>query len=111
MALLFTLWPLGRAEKIRAGVLFRDEVAPERVWPAPYVIGLTLAAAALLVTFAVLSAEVPLLALSYCGAVAGVFAIFAGLGNLVAWLCAEGCRGRGSRNWRSRSAISGRRAG
>lgn len=86
VALLFTLWPLGRAEQIRAGVLFRDEVAPERVWPATYVIALTLAATALLVTFAVLSAEVPLLALSYCGAVAGVFAIFAALGNLVAWL-------------------------
>ena len=33
VALLFTLWPLGRAEQVRAGVLFRDEVAPERVLP------------------------------------------------------------------------------
>ena len=29
VALLFTLWPLGRAELVRAAVLFRDEVAPE----------------------------------------------------------------------------------
>ncbi len=35
VSLLFTLWPLGRAEQIRAGVLFRDEVAPERVLAAP----------------------------------------------------------------------------
>src|SRR5690606_18188955 len=33
VALLFTLWPLGRAELIKPSVLFRDEVAPERVWP------------------------------------------------------------------------------
>ena len=33
VSLLFTLWPLGRAEQVRAGVLFRDEVAPERVLP------------------------------------------------------------------------------
>lgn len=85
VALLFTLWPLGRAEQVRAGVLFRDEVAPERVFPAPYIIISTLAVAALLVAFAVFSAEVPLLALSYCAAVAGVLVAFFGLGNLVAW--------------------------
>jgi putative ABC transport system permease protein len=37
IALLFTLWPLGRAEQIRATSLFRDEVAPLRQalprWP------------------------------------------------------------------------------
>ena len=35
VALLFTLWPLGRAERVSASVLFRDEVAPERVLAAP----------------------------------------------------------------------------
>jgi putative ABC transport system permease protein len=35
VSLLFALWPLGRAEQIRAAVLFRDEVAPERVLPRP----------------------------------------------------------------------------
>ncbi len=85
VSLLFTLWPLGRAEQIRAGVLFRDEVAPEAVWPKPYIMALTGAALALLVAFAVLSSEAPWLALAYCGAVAGVFVVFLGLGNLVAW--------------------------
>ena len=44
VALLFTLWPLGRAEQVRAGVLFRDEVAPERVLPRWRIVALTLAA-------------------------------------------------------------------
>jgi putative ABC transport system permease protein len=34
VALLFTLWPLGRVEQIRPSVLFRDEVSEERRWPA-----------------------------------------------------------------------------
>ena len=46
VSLLFTLWPLGRAEQVRAGVLFRDEVAPERVRPRWHIVALTLAAAA-----------------------------------------------------------------
>jgi putative ABC transport system permease protein len=33
VVLIFTLWPLGRAGQVRAGVLFRDEVAPERRLP------------------------------------------------------------------------------
>ena len=43
VSLLFTLWPLGRAEQVRAGVLFRDEVAPERVLPRWRILALTLA--------------------------------------------------------------------
>src|SRR5262249_25419281 len=48
VSLVFTLWPLGRAEQVRAGVLFRDEVAPERVWPRPRIIVLTVLSALLL---------------------------------------------------------------
>jgi len=33
VALLFTLWPLGRVERVSASVLFRDEVAPDRTMP------------------------------------------------------------------------------
>ena len=33
VALLFTLWPLGRVERVSASMLFRDEVAPERTLP------------------------------------------------------------------------------
>ncbi|HEY5831798.1 MAG TPA: FtsX-like permease family protein, partial [Hyphomicrobiaceae bacterium] len=85
VSLLFTLWPLGRAEQIRAGVLFRDEVAPERVWPRRHIIVLTLAAALLLAAVAVLTSEAPKLALYYCLGVVGVFAVFLGLGSAIAW--------------------------
>ena len=33
VSLLFSLWPLGRAEQVPTAVLFRDEVAPEPVLP------------------------------------------------------------------------------
>ncbi len=85
VSLVFTLWPLGRAEQVRAGVLFRDEVAPERVLPRARVIALTAAAALLLVGFAVFTSEVRLLALYYCLGVVAVFAVFHGLGTAIAW--------------------------
>ena len=85
MSLVFTLWPLGRAEQVRAGVLFRDEVAPERVWPRPRIIALTLAAALLLAGFAVFTSEARLLAFYYCLGVVGVFVVFHGLGTAITW--------------------------
>jgi putative ABC transport system permease protein len=85
VSLLFTLWPLGRAEQVRAGVLFRDEVAPERVLPRRHIMALTLATALLLAAFAVLTSEAPRLALYYCLGVVGVFAVFLWLGSAIAW--------------------------
>jgi putative ABC transport system permease protein len=85
VSLLFALWPLGRAEQVRAGVLFRDEVAPERVWPRRHIFALTLGAGLALVGLAVLSSEARLLALYYCLGVVGVFAVFLALGSAVAW--------------------------
>jgi putative ABC transport system permease protein len=41
VSLLFTLWPLGRAQRVRAGVLFRDEVAPETSLPRWPLVALT----------------------------------------------------------------------
>src|SRR5262249_7893770 len=85
VSLLFALWPLGRAEHVRAAVLFPDEVAPERVWPRRRVIILALVAAALLASLAILTAEARLLALYYCLGVIGVFVVFTGLGSAIAW--------------------------
>ena len=85
VALLFTLWPLGRAEQVRAGMLFRDDVAPERILPPTYIIVLTLAAGSLLAALAIFSSEAPLLAFYYCLGVIGVFAVFVGLGSGVTW--------------------------
>jgi putative ABC transport system permease protein len=88
VALLFTLWPLGRAEQVRAGVLFRDEVAAERVFPRVRVVVLTAVVAVLLCALAVFSAEARRLALYYCLGVAGVFVLFWGLGSALTW-CAR----------------------
>jgi putative ABC transport system permease protein len=85
VALVFTLWPLGRAELVRAGVLFRDEVAPERVWPRPYIIGLTLAAVMALALFAILSSEAQRIGLYFCLALVAVFAVFTAVATLVSW--------------------------
>jgi len=85
VAVLFTLWPLGRAELIRAAVLFRDEVAPERRWPRPAIVAATVGVAAALVLFAVLSSESQRIALWFCGSVAVVFLVFIGLGAAVVW--------------------------
>lgn len=86
VALLFTLWPLGRAERVRAGVLFRDEVAPERVLPSWRVMGSTLVLGLALAGLAVFSSEAPLLAFYYCLGVVGVLAVFLGLGSGLTWL-------------------------
>ena len=80
VALLFTLWPLGRAELVRAAVLFRDEVAPERAWPRWRVIVLTLLAAAGLLGLALATSESQRIALYFCASVAGIFAVFIALG-------------------------------
>lgn len=86
VALLFTVWPLGRAEQVRAGVLFRDEVAPERILPSWRIVAFTAALAMALAALAVFSSEAPLLALYYCLGVIGVFAVFLGLGSGLTWI-------------------------
>jgi putative ABC transport system permease protein len=86
VVLLFTLWPLGRAGQVRAGVLFRDEVAPERRLPGTAVLAGTAAAGLALAGLAILTSEAPHLALYYCLALIGVFAAFWGLGSGVTWL-------------------------
>ncbi len=83
VALVFTLWPLGRAEQVRAGVLFREEVAPERIWPRPLIIAATIAAALALAAFAILNADAKKIAIYFCLGLVLVFAVFIGLGSLV----------------------------
>ncbi|MEQ1890296.1 MAG: FtsX-like permease family protein, partial [Alphaproteobacteria bacterium] len=42
-AILFAIWPLGRAREISAAALFRDIVAPVQRWPRPAYIGASIA--------------------------------------------------------------------
>jgi putative ABC transport system permease protein len=100
-ALIFTLWPLARTDRVRAAALFRDAGGPERAWPAPrYGVAIGLAAAGL-VAAAVWLSGVPRLALGAAGGIAGALAILA----LAAW----GIRALARRLARSR-AVRGRTA-
>ena len=89
VAAVFTLWPLGRAEQIRAGVLFREEVAPARAWPSRGIIALTVLAAAALLAFAILGADSRKIAVYFLGAVVAVFVVFGVLGVAVMRLAAR----------------------
>ncbi|HEX5958119.1 MAG TPA: ABC transporter permease, partial [Hyphomicrobiaceae bacterium] len=97
VVLVFTLWPLGRAGLVPAGVLFRDEVAPHRErgrrLPGSGIIAATAASALALAGLAILTAEAPRLAVYYCLALLGVFAAFWGLGWAVTWLARRAPRG------------------
>jgi putative ABC transport system permease protein len=94
VSLLFTLWPLGRVERVSASVLFRDEVAPERVWPSAWIIAATLVTAAVLIGFALLSSDSKRIALYFCGALVVIFAVFLGLGSAVTQLARRAPRPR-----------------
>ncbi|MDX2156614.1 MAG: FtsX-like permease family protein [Hyphomicrobiaceae bacterium] len=85
VALLFSLWPLGRAAEIRAAALFRDEVAPESRWPAWPVVAATLAIGLTLAGLAVATSESRAVALYFWLGVAVVLVVFPWLGSAVAW--------------------------
>lgn len=83
VALLFTLWPLGRAERIPPSVLFRDDVSGDHTRPKPVIIAATVLTAALLLAFTVVSSDARLIALSFCAGLSVIFAVFAGAGRLI----------------------------
>jgi putative ABC transport system permease protein len=83
VALLFALWPLGRAEQVRASVLFREEVDPSDARPRPLVLALIAFVAGLLVLIAVLSSESPRIASVFVAGVAGVIGLFWLMGGLI----------------------------
>jgi putative ABC transport system permease protein len=85
VALLFTLWPLGRVERVSASMLFRDEVAPERTLPRPWVILTTLGIAAALIGFAMLTSDSKRIAVYFSIGLVVVFAVFYALGTFVTW--------------------------
>lgn len=81
VALLFTLWPLGRIEQIRPSVLFRDEVSEERRWPGWPIIVATVVIAGALLALAVLTSDSQRLAFYFCAGAAGILVLFALLGE------------------------------
>jgi len=83
VALLFTLWPLGRAERIPPSVLFRDDISNDNTRPKPVIIAATVVTAGLLLAFTVLSSDARLIALSFCAGLTVIFIVFAGVGRLI----------------------------
>jgi putative ABC transport system permease protein len=81
VALLFALWPLGHAEQVSAAVLFRDEVAPNATWPRASILVLIISVGIALCALAVWSSDSTRVALSFIGALIGVFVFFAALGE------------------------------
>ena len=89
VSLVFTLWPLGRAETVRAGVLFREEVAPEQSRPRPAIIALTVVLALSLCGFAILNSDAKRIAIYFCLGLVLVFVVFLGLGEAVTRIAAR----------------------
>ena len=94
VALVFTLWPLGRAEIVRAAALFRDEVSEETHWPSPRVIWLTGLALAALGALAILASDARNIAIYFCLGLVAVFALFTGLGVALTRLARNAPRSR-----------------
>jgi len=83
VALLFTLWPLGRARLVTAAVLFRDEVSNAHHWPSRRIIAASAAIALLLAAYALSTSDSKPIAGYFIAGLAGVLIIFLGLGALV----------------------------
>ncbi|MFV0298369.1 MAG: ABC transporter permease, partial [Hyphomicrobiaceae bacterium] len=77
---------LGRAARVRAAALYRDEVSDSRDRPSRTILAATIAIGLALAALAILSSEVKLLAAYFCAGLAAVFIIFPALGTLLSWL-------------------------
>ncbi|MCH9808985.1 MAG: FtsX-like permease family protein [Alphaproteobacteria bacterium] len=86
VALLFSLWPLGRAELISPAVLFRDQVGQARVVPRWPIIVATVVIAILLASLAIFSSDTPHIAAYFAGALVLILLVFYGLGHLVTFV-------------------------
>jgi putative ABC transport system permease protein len=94
VAALFTLWPLGLAERISPAELFRDEVVEHRGWPRRNLMLLTAAIALALAAMVILSSDSHRIAAWFVAGLVVIFGAFMGLGQLVTWLARRAPRSR-----------------
>jgi putative ABC transport system permease protein len=83
VALLFALWPLGRAVLVTPSELFRDDVSRKQTGPGAAVLVATSVVAATLLAFTALSSDAPWITLAVCAGIAVIFAMFFGVGWLL----------------------------
>lgn len=90
-ALVFTLWPLARAQDVPAAGLFRQLVAPERAWPRPLPLALLILSVAALVAVAIMTASDRRFAIGFVAGAAGSFLVL----RLSAFLLVQAVRRAG----------------
>jgi len=73
IALVFALWPLGRAHDISVAMLFRDEIAAERRWPRPRYVAAIILVVAAFVALAIVTTFEQRIAAIFLAAAAGIF--------------------------------------
>ncbi|WP_299630792.1 FtsX-like permease family protein [uncultured Roseobacter sp.] len=101
-AFLFTLWPLARAEDIRAATLFRDALSAGRKLPALRYLVMTAAALVLLLGFAGWFSGSWWLTLWTAGGIAGALLLLTGAAFLIRMLSRRGgrvARGKPQLRW------------
>ncbi|MEM6564376.1 MAG: FtsX-like permease family protein [Pseudomonadota bacterium] len=112
-AFVFTLWPLARAEDVRAASLFRDALAKTSRWPAPKYIFATAAALAVLIVTAGFFSQTWQLTLWTAGGIALALSLLSVTAFCIRWLCRRStplARGAPRLRW-ALTAISGPREG
>lgn len=93
-ALVFILWPLGRAGQIRPAELLRDEITASRGWPPHAFVAGSAASALALAGLAIWLSELQVIAAVTVAGIGVVFAIFLGVGRLIRQLAARTPRPR-----------------
>jgi putative ABC transport system permease protein len=93
-ALVFALWPLGRAHDVPVAELFRDMVAPQPRRPRKRYIAFTAIAVLVLAAFAILLAYDRRVALIYVATAAGVFVLLRMVAALMMVLARRAPRAR-----------------
>ena len=86
VALLFALWPLGRAGEIRAAALFREEVQPSFQWPRATIVAATGLVAVAVAALAIFTSDRRMVAVYFLLGIVAIFVVFPLLGALIAWL-------------------------
>ena len=112
-AFVFTLWPLARAEDVRAATLFRDALGTTRILPRAQYLMWIAAGLAALISSAALFSGTWWLTLWTSGGIAFALALLALAAMLIRWLsrrAAPRAKGRPSLRW-ALGAISGTREG
>jgi putative ABC transport system permease protein len=74
-ALVFALWPLGRAHDSPVAMLFRDQVTGERRWPRPRYVIATAAAIGGFAALAIATSTEPRIAAIFVASAAGIFLV------------------------------------